>query len=335
MALTALYDDVEKEFSRFYATIHHDDEAQFRGQLTPSLGKLGFEVDFHRKGLFPPAAYHSEGHQDSMGLCLYLALMKRVLGAEFHLAVLDDVLMSIDAGHRREVCRLLKKEFPQTQFVFTTHDRVWLHHLVSEGLVDKAAIVEFRDWSVEEGPEAWDFVDVWTDIENRLANQDVASAAHTLRLYLERVAADLAARLRARVEYRQDHAHVLGDLMEPILSRYAEILRKGKAAAHSWGRSELFTSIEERLALFEERRRSAKAALPLLNPTVHYNDWNNVTAEEVRAVADAFKSLLESFQCGTCGTLLYVEPRQGPTEALRCDCAATMVNLKSRSKSAA
>jgi hypothetical protein len=39
-------------------------------QLVPSMGKLGFDVDSTDRG-FPPGAYHSEGHQDSMGLCLY------------------------------------------------------------------------------------------------------------------------------------------------------------------------------------------------------------------------------------------------------------------------
>lgn len=62
-----------------------------------------------------------------MGLCLYLALMKRALEDGFTLAVLDDVLMSVDAGHRREVCSLLKTKFPKTQFILTTHDQVWLH----------------------------------------------------------------------------------------------------------------------------------------------------------------------------------------------------------------
>ena len=53
--------------------------------LTPSEGKLDFDVNFYERGLFPPAAFHSEGHQDSMGVCLYLALMKR---------------RSLDLGHK-------------------------------------------------------------------------------------------------------------------------------------------------------------------------------------------------------------------------------------------
>ena len=101
------------EFRSYHRDINGDDESKFEAQLTPSLGKLGFEVDFYGKGFFPPGAYHSEGHQDGMGLCLYLALMKHLLGDKFTFAVLDDVLMSVDAGHRREVCTYLGPNFPK------------------------------------------------------------------------------------------------------------------------------------------------------------------------------------------------------------------------------
>ena len=68
----------------------------FTAKLTPSEGKLGLDVNFYERGLFPPAAYHSEGHQDGMGVCLYLALMKRLFGDRFSLSLLDDVVMSVE-----------------------------------------------------------------------------------------------------------------------------------------------------------------------------------------------------------------------------------------------
>ena len=118
--LAGIYDAVQKDFTSYYSFINRDDEETFEGKLTPSFGKLAFDVDFYGRGKFPPGAYHSEGHQDGMGLCLYLALMQHTLGDQFTLAVLDDVLMSVDTGHRREVCALLKSRFPKTQFVLTT-----------------------------------------------------------------------------------------------------------------------------------------------------------------------------------------------------------------------
>lgn len=92
-ALTSLYEQVEEEFAAFYRLINHDDEGEFKAKLEPADGKLDLRVDFHKKGMFPPSAYHSEGHQDGMGVCLYLALMKHVMGANFTFAVLDDVVM--------------------------------------------------------------------------------------------------------------------------------------------------------------------------------------------------------------------------------------------------
>ena len=47
-----------------------------------------------------------------MGVCLYLALMKRLFGNRFTFALLDDVVMSVDAGHRYQFCKLLKTIFP-------------------------------------------------------------------------------------------------------------------------------------------------------------------------------------------------------------------------------
>jgi hypothetical protein len=144
--LEGIYDTVQKDFTTFYRHINRDDEDKFEGRLTPSVGKLAFDVDFYGRGKFPPGAYHSEGHQDAMGLCLYLALMKHTLGDGFTLAVLDDVLMSVDAGHRREVCSLLKSQFSKTQFILTTHDPVWLQFMRVDELIKGS--INFGGWTV-------------------------------------------------------------------------------------------------------------------------------------------------------------------------------------------
>ena len=101
-SLMALYKSVEANFSSYYQQINSDDESSFKAGLLPSGGKLDLEVDFYGLGMFPPLAYHSEGHQDGMGVCLYLALVGELLKGAFRLAVLDDVVTSIDTNHRRE-----------------------------------------------------------------------------------------------------------------------------------------------------------------------------------------------------------------------------------------
>src|SRR4030042_4137121 len=121
-----------------------------------------------------------------MGLFLYLALMRHIQGDGFTFAVLDDVLMSVDAGHRREVCALLNEEFPHTQFIMTTHDPIWLRHMRTEGIIcGQQSAVQFRNWSVDQGPTRWDARDVWKEIEDHVNGNDVRAAAALLRHYLE------------------------------------------------------------------------------------------------------------------------------------------------------
>ena len=142
--LNALYDDVQEDFSSYYQAVNNDDESKFTAKLAPSEGRLDFDVNFYERGLFLPGAYHSEGHQDGMGVCLYLALMKRLFGNRFKFALLDDVVMSVDAGHRYQFCKLLKTQFPDTQFVITTHDRLWAEQMRSAGLVTAKTSLSFH-----------------------------------------------------------------------------------------------------------------------------------------------------------------------------------------------
>jgi hypothetical protein len=217
--LNGIYKQVAERFSKLYQIVNHEDEGAFTAHLTPSVGKLGFDVDFYGRGMFPPGAYHSEGHQDGVGLCLYLALMEHLLGDSFTFAVLDDVLMSVDVGHRREVCTLLKEGFPVTQFILTTHDDIWLRHMKTAGLISPQAFIHFRSWNVDQGPTEWDGRDVWGEInDDDLGRNDVRAAAARLRHYLEFISTEICHRLRARVEFRGDAQFQLGDLLPAATS---------------------------------------------------------------------------------------------------------------------
>jgi rubredoxin len=333
-ALEAIYKDVEGEFRAFYRTINGDDESKFEAQLTPSLGKLGFAVDFYGKGFFPPGAYHSEGHQDGMGLCLYLALMKYLLGDRFTFAVLDDVLMSVDAGHRREVCSLLRAEFPNTQFVLTTHDNVWLNHMRTSKLVEAKSAITFRKWHVDHGPAEWKDTDVWAEIDEQVANNEIRAASGQLRHYLEYVSAEWCARLGGRVEYRSDGKYELGDLLPAAIGAMNDLYKKAKAAAQSWGDKERVAELTALHASFTEAVTATNVEQWQINQAVHYNAWANLQREDFAPVVAAFKELERRFGCPSCGDPLYVVRTGKEKEAVRCACSKTQLNLKPKVKAA-
>lgn len=328
--LTGIYDAVQKDFASLYAFINRSDEKDFKAKLTPSMGKLGFDVDFYGRGFFPPGAYHSEGHQDGMGLCLYLALMRHLHGKAFTLAILDDVLMSVDSGHRREVCTLLKKEFPNTQFIMTTHDPIWLRHMRTEGLISTRASLQFRKWTVDTGPTQWDDRDIWTEIGQSLDENDVRGAASLLRHYLEYTAAEICHHLRASVEFRGDAQYQLGELMPSAIGCLRKLYGRGKEAANSWGQKDKVTALNQQGDKFDALADASNVEQWQVNSAIHFNNWENLGKNDFEPVANTFKSLLAGFSCPACDQYMRVSPERESIEALRCDCGTTNINLKKK-----
>lgn len=329
-SLEAIYKTVEEKFGALYRLVNYDDEEKFNAQLKPSIGKLGFDVDFYGRGFFPPGAYHSEGHQDGMGLCLYLALMDHLAGDSFTFAVLDDVLMSVDVGHRRQVSTLLREQFPNTQFLLTTHDEIWLRHMKTVGLIEPKNFVHFRTWNVDVGPTEWSNRDIWEEIDEELEKNDIPTAAVLLRRYLEYFSKETCQALRASVEFRADAQFVLSDLLPSASKKMKKLLRVAKVAAQSWGYKEELSIITEQERLFNEVVGASNIENWQVNTAVHYNEWANLHLNDFKPVVDVFKRLIDRFSCVECSSILYVIPNYGEAKELRCACNKYHYNLNKR-----
>lgn len=329
--LEALYAAVAGDFSTYYREINSDDEGAFKAKLEPSEGKLDLEVAFYDKGMFPPAAYHSEGHQDGMGVCLYLALMKRVLGPRFRFAVLDDVVMSVDHGHRKQFCTLLKTRFPETQFIITTHDKVWAKQMQTEGLVDSKGGIAFHSWSVQTGPVCEQLGDVWHQIDQDLAKNDVPTAAGRLRRHLEYVSGELADQdhLGAKLTFRGDLSYDLGDLLPAVIGRHGELLKLAAKSANDWNDGNAKAQVEALKTARAEALAKYGGENWVVNKALHYTEWADFSKAEFTSVVEAFKTLLLQFRCtkAGCDSWLYVTPRKGDPEVLRCRCTGINLNL--------
>jgi energy-coupling factor transporter ATP-binding protein EcfA2 len=329
--LNTLYDAVQEEFSAFYRAINEEDESKFTAKLTPNEGKLDFDVNFYERGLFPPGAYHSEGHQDSMGVCLYLALMKRLFGDQFTLALLDDVVMSVDSGHRYQFCKLLKTYFPNTQFVITTHDRLWAEQLKSAGLVTSKTSLAFHSWTVDTGPLVESNLEIWDEIDSALGKGKVEAAAAALRHHLEYVSRLLADQLGAAPQFRADGTYELGELLPPVLSRMKDLYGKAAATAQSWGKNDDKEAIAKRKADLSTAAGASGVEQWAVNKAVHYNEWANFGKKDFQPVVAAFKALLACFRCDACESWVHITPRATP-ESLRCGCNAINFNLRAKQK---
>ena len=312
---------MQEDFCKFYRAINEEDEVKFTAKLTPTEGRLDFDVNFYERGLFPPGAYHSEGHQDGMGVCLYLALMKRLFGDRFTFALLDDVVMSVDSGHRYQFCKLLKTYFSETQFIITTHDRLWAEQMKSAGLVTAKTSIAFYSWTIDTGPLVESNKEIWDEIASALSKGKVEVAAAALRHHLEYVSRHLADQIGAAPQFRADGNYELGELLPSVLTRLKSLYGKAADAAQSWGNDSDKEAAGKRKAALSTSAHTSNVERWAINKAVHYNEWKNFGRKDFEPVVTAFKQLLKCFRCGTCESWVYVTPRVTP-ESLRCACNA-------------
>lgn len=325
--LSELFATIKKRFVSLHRSLHKDDEDTFDAILQLDGAGLDFQVDFHGKGSHPPHALHSEGHQDSMGLCLYLALAEHLNSGVIDLVVLDDVVMSVDSGHRRELCKILREEFPSRQFVITTHERAWARQLQADGAIGREDLYTFYNWTVDNGPRVNTDGDMWKLVETKLADDDVPGAAHSLRYGLEWFFQHVCGALRASVKYNWQERWGLGDFLDASKGQFRSYLKRAKTGAQSWGRVDVVTAVEELESVFNQAVANSQTEQWAVNANVHYNNWANFSKEDFMPVVEAMQELCAQFRCHECGTTMEAQGVGQETTMVRCSCGKVSLNL--------
>ena len=325
--LGALYEHIRDRFVELYRQLHGPDEDEFTARIEPEGPALNLEVEFYGRGTHPPHALHSEGHQDSMGLCLYLALAEQLTEGLIHLLILDDVVMSVDADHRRQLCQLLATSFPDRQFLITTHDKTWANQLTTSGVVSRAQTAEFYNWNIDTGPQVSCAADMWQRIEEDLQRNDVPPAAGRLRRGLEEflgmACQDLQAPITCKLNARWD----LGDFLPAAMGQFRKLLRQAKKAAQSWGDQDRLDALKQFDSTVGPIYARTNAEQWAVNANVHYTSWVNFHENDFRPVAEAFQDLCGLFVCPTCGAIIRLALAGMTPASVRCNCGALDWNL--------
>lgn len=322
VVLDSLYNSVKGRFVELYRSLHGSDESDFDAEIKPRAASLDLEVGFYDQGLHPPQALHSEGHQDSMGLCLFLALSEKLSTADSSPILLDDVVMSVDYGHRKKFAELLLTEFPDVQFVITTHDKTWARQLVSKGVIAKSNSHRITSWDLDSGPRTKFDESAWEKISKHLEDDEVELAAFVLRKSSEEFFQEVCNNLKARVRFSSDGEYDLGNVCVPAITELGRLIKKAKNVANSRKDSDLQAQIEQFHERVKQVVKESNAEQWAINASVHYNTWHTMERNDFAPVAEAFKQLFSLFVCDNCSASLHVV-FDGTQEAfLACDCSA-------------
>lgn len=240
-----------------------------------------------------PRGLLSEGHMDSLGLCVFLGFVKH-FNTGCSLLVLDDVVTTIDAQHRSKIGNLLFEEFKDYQLIITTHDNMWYKQLLEaqkvHGLEGRFENHEITCWDLERGPILKKIIPSWDSISDKLDSGDKRGAGNEGRTYLESFLKRACILTVTPLIVKPDNNHTVSEMLQPLEKRLKKKLNEGPF------KTSLVNSFD-----------ALKLSNLPGNITSHDNPlFNDLSLSEVREYCEAVKGLKETLSCPSCSSMLTI-----------------------------
>jgi hypothetical protein len=305
----AVIEDISSDVQQMWAILHPGERIEDVRLYIPDGSDKAIDIAlcFHGVDQESLRLTLSEGHRNSLGLCIFLAMAKREAAMDRPL-FLDDVVVSLDRSHRGMFAEILTKEFSGRQVIVLTHDREWyteLKHQLGGSDWEFRALLPWQDpavgmrWSLK----STNFDEARAQLESR-----PDSAGNDARKIMDVELALIAEKLRLNLPYlrgeRNDH-RTANDFLSRLIGDAPKRLQKrsnGGYIAH-----------EDPIAAWRQ-------ALGLLatwaNRASHSFDL--VRSEAVKLI-DVCEKALDFFTCEVCKTRVW-RAHDESAEAVQCQC---------------
>lgn len=285
-----IYNSIQGNIQSFYSSLHPN-ELHKNIELTVALGRrasteLRME-SFGREGE-DPRALTSEGHLDSLGLCIFLGFVKK-FNEGCSLIVLDDVVSTVDAKHRENICKLLFEEFRDQQLIITTQDEIWYEQLHASqrvyGMEGDFKNKVITNWCVERGPTIRPYKIRWERIQEKINSGDKPGAGNEGRQYLEWVLEKICKVTQASGPIRSSGLYEVEELLIAAKKRVERLIKEDVF------KSLIFNAFQD----LESRK--------IMGNILSHNNIlaGEVSIEEVNRFCNSVKNLHNVFLCPNCG----------------------------------
>lgn len=300
-----LYDDLEASIHDFYTKIHPNESYEnLKLHINPKLrASTELKIDCFGQSKLDPRAYSSEGHLDTLGLCIFLAFYKR-FNQDCPIIILDDVVSTVDNGHRERIADLLLNEFSGIQCIITTCDGIWYEQLRSHQRVlkieNKFKNLDIVDWNIDSGPVFKDFKPDWELIMDCIRQGDKSGAGSKARCYFEFLLKELCERMEVPIPYKKEPRYTLSEFFSPAERRIKKLLKK--VPESNVFKSKIIESFEK-----------LKSTQFMFNLLAHDNpEIGHFNLDEVKSFCEIILQFNEVISCPECKSFLKYErtPRE-------------------------
>lgn len=291
--IQAIFDEIQTDLQDFYNFLHpNDPHKDVTLTIDEEKNSAYLTMTSFDKTEVNPRAYSSEGHLDSLGLCIFLSIVKH-FNEDIPYLFLDDVLTTIDTNHREKFTKLLLENFPDKQIIITTHDRMWFKQFIPAlkpyGLDNKFLKLEIKSWSMNHGPLFKGFKTSWENIQEKLDNGDKLCAANLGRQYLEEILDNICRNIGASLAI-SDVGYTVKDYIMAINSRMKQIKK-------DVGCDDFCIEVTKAIAKIDNNI--------IGNSLSHYNTYSTtVSIDEVSSFCQCAEDLRKVFSCSNCNSYL-------------------------------
>lgn len=282
-ALQAIIDEIEQLVNDYYNFIHSDEEFNSPEINVPKSTGISLNLKFNDITA-DPRTYSSEGHLDSLGLCIFLAFVKEF--NKYNLVILDDIISTVDLNHKERIAMLILSEFKDYQFIITTHSNLWFRQLKNYvnnyKLGPNYIFAEIKSLDPQTGPVLTKNMFSKELIEKYIELGDAFAAGNAIRRYLENVFESVCRVNQIPLPLKQHY--MVDDYFKVIRPYFLD--------------SRLFNSSPEIKEYYEEVFNILNSSRYMGNLLSHDDDSNlDVTINEVEKFRDAVYLFEKSMTC--------------------------------------
>jgi hypothetical protein len=305
----AILNKVSGEIQLLWTKLHPNEPIEKVEFYIPGDAEKAIDVCLKYFGVDQPSPRLtlSEGHRNSLGLCIFLALV-RLEEDTSRPIILDDVVSSMDREHRGMLVDVLINDLADRQVILLTHDREWYTELRSRLPSKKWDFHTLRPWENPITGIQWSQSKDTFDDARILIPINPEAAGNRARAIMDTQLAVVSERLRVRVLYargdRNDQRTCM-EFLERILSEAKDKLKK----------------------------REGDKWVKFIDPVTDWNEthslliaWANrashtgsLTSNEAELLINSCEKAISRFRCPKCGENFWFAEQQGRGK-MQCSC---------------
>jgi hypothetical protein len=306
----AVISEISTDIRDMWAILHPNEPIEaVRLYLPKNIDKaIDIELKFFGVTQNSPRLTLSEGHRNSLGLCIFLAMANRKPDNDRPL-ILDDVVVSFDRNHRGMIVDVLEKSFGKRQVLLLTHDREWYCEL--------RQLLDGKNWAFKtllpyEAPKVgirWSHKTTTFDDARAQLKERPDSAGNTARKIMDIELGLIAERLRIRLPFmraERNDRRMAHDFLERFVADGKKCFQKKVGSE--------YVAYSNALDAFDKAER---LLISWANRASHTFD---IVRPEAAKLIEACEEALGFFSCSSCVKGVWVADIKG-SEWVQCQCS--------------